>query len=297
MSELYGLRLAAPWSPQADPDIRITVAPLGLPAETLTPHQRTLPFTWARLPDRRLYLHWKDLLEALVDPRQGTIQLHELQPNGLDAFRAHFITVALGAILNERGREVWHGVAVEQDKDALLIMGASGAGKSTLAAALIAEGARLISDDLILLDLTGDGLRVRTGMPRLKLYPDDAAALLPGARASVQLNPFIEKRAYPTTTTEFAEPAAALRRVVILRERAAETRVRRLRGSGAAQALLEHVFSLADLSPARLRNALEEAAAVARAVPIYQVNLREASPGDLRELARDLMARTAPEPG
>lgn len=54
------------------------------------------------------------------------------------------------------GRRSLHATAIAVEGRGLLIMGASGSGKSELAAGMIALGAGLISDDLVLLDREGD---------------------------------------------------------------------------------------------------------------------------------------------
>ena len=51
-----------------------------------------------------------------------------------------------------------HASAVAGDRGGLLILGASGCGKSSLALALIARGARLVSDDSVIVRAEADGL-------------------------------------------------------------------------------------------------------------------------------------------
>jgi len=58
------------------------------------------------------------------------------------------------------------------------MLGPSGAGKSTLAGALMARGARLVTDDLIVPERRPDGFIVQAGHCRLSLEPD-AADVLP----------------------------------------------------------------------------------------------------------------------
>lgn len=81
-------------------------------------------------------------------------------------------------LLAWRGLIPVHASAVEIEGLGYLICGASGAGKSTLAAALIAQGARLISDDLSVLQMDRDAPPVLLrGRPGIRLHPETGERL------------------------------------------------------------------------------------------------------------------------
>ncbi len=95
----------------------------------------------------------------------------------------------LGVVLHRRGRLVLHGSAVEVAGRAVVLLGQKGAGKSTTAAALLARGHRLLTDDLVVIDLDGAGQpQCALGPIQMKLWPASAEAL--GLGAEVQ--PFVE---------------------------------------------------------------------------------------------------------
>lgn len=73
-----------------------------------------------------------------------------------------------------RGAIPMHASAVAIDERAWLLCGATGAGKSTLTAALLAQGAEFIGDDLSVLDLDGGGAAVSRGRTTMRLHPDTA---------------------------------------------------------------------------------------------------------------------------
>jgi len=85
--------------------------------------------------------------------------------------------VAAGVLLRDRGSCVFHGSAVAHRGEAVAVLGPSGAGKSTLAGALMAKGARLVTDDLIVPERLADGFAVQAGHHRLSLERDAADAM------------------------------------------------------------------------------------------------------------------------
>ena len=94
----------------------------------------------------------------------------------------------LGVVLHRRGRLVLHGSAVEVDGQAVVLLGRKGAGKSTTAAALLARGHRLLTDDLVAVDFVGDQPRCAPGPVQMKLWPASAEALGLGGK----VEPFAE---------------------------------------------------------------------------------------------------------
>ena len=78
---------------------------------------------------------------------------------------------AFGSILIQRGTLVLHGNALANGNNAIICLGHSGFGKSTLAYALIEQGWKMLSDDLVA--LTSD-FKILPGIPTLKLWEDAA---------------------------------------------------------------------------------------------------------------------------
>lgn len=102
-----------------------------------------------------------------------------------------FFSTLTALILAWRGMLPIHGSAVELNGRGYLICGRSGTGKSTLAAGLIAQGARLISDDLtavmpaVMPAANDGGLVMARGRPSIRLFSETANyfhPLLPGSR-------------------------------------------------------------------------------------------------------------------
>lgn len=77
----------------------------------------------------------------------------------------------LALLLDLGGRSTLHASAVEIDGGAVALAGGSGAGKTTTAALLCAAGARLVSEDVLAVDLEPGGPRCRPGSTELRLRP------------------------------------------------------------------------------------------------------------------------------
>jgi hypothetical protein len=86
--------------------------------------------------------------------------------------------VVMAVLLALSGRTVLHGAALAVNGRALVLLGDSGHGKSTLAAALIARGASLLTDDVVRLQRGDDGYRATAGVPRLSLDGDAVKRLI-----------------------------------------------------------------------------------------------------------------------
>lgn len=92
-----------------------------------------------------------------------------------DALPEALYSTVAALVLVGLGKLALHASAVELGGRAYLFMGRAGAGKSTLAAELLEHGARLIGDDLTVLDpREGGGWSVPRGRPAIRLHPDSA---------------------------------------------------------------------------------------------------------------------------
>lgn len=101
----------------------------------------------------------------------------------------------LGFLTHQRGLLPLHASCVSFEGRVIAFMGASGAGKSTMAALFLAQGGRLLSDDVSVIDVhAAGGPVILPSFPRQKLWRDtlDALGLAPGRylRRTVNLEKF-----------------------------------------------------------------------------------------------------------
>ena len=121
---------------------------------------------------------WQDGITFSLSPDGRSV--HAGLPAGeTEASLAYYLVgPILAYLLRDRGISLLHGSVVACGPDAVGFLGPSGAGKSTLAAACVARGFTLVTDDLIALCEAGTSLGALPGYSGSRLWPDAAAALL-----------------------------------------------------------------------------------------------------------------------
>jgi hypothetical protein len=92
---------------------------------------------------------------------------------------AHYLLgLGFGIALERLGVPALHGGAVEADGQAIALIGGSQSGKTTLALEMVAQGASLLTEDLIALHQSADGtFQVFPGPSEVRLWPDSAEHL------------------------------------------------------------------------------------------------------------------------
>jgi hypothetical protein len=88
-----------------------------------------------------------------------------------------FLFPILPLVLSHRGVDGLHAAAVGVDDGAVALAGPSGAGKSTLAAAFVARGHPVLTDEYLIVVERAEGLAVRAGLPQMRLRPEGLAVL------------------------------------------------------------------------------------------------------------------------
>jgi hypothetical protein len=169
------------------------------------------------------------------------------------------------------GLLVLHASAVEVDGRALAIVGAPGAGKSTLAALLCAAGARLVADDALRVDATGNGVVCFPGTRSLRLRR--AASNL-----ATEIEGAVEVTADGRTAVLPAHSAAGpleLAAVLVpeLSQRAARLDVRRLGAMEGLHELLRYPRLTMWRAREPIAQLFELTAGVAAELPVYRATL------------------------
>ena len=184
---------------------------------------------------------------------------------------------AISATLHLRGIPLLHASILAVGDFAIAVMGAPGAGKSTTAAAFVAAGYALVSDDIGALDLTGPGVQVHSGYPRMRLYSDsaNAAGLDVDALQKVFRDDLLDDKFFiELPQTSFRSGRLPLRAIYILQPRAGdahEPAIGGFDGLAAVPELMKNLYSLRFLDRGRFEKALENCMRIAIAVPVRTV--------------------------
>lgn len=129
--------------------------------------------------DKGHVLRFHGACEFRISPDLSSVTVHpdEAAADGLSTILTTGGLLAYQLFV--RTRPVLHASAVELDGSALAFVGNSGQGKSTMAALMCAGGARLITDDVLNVDLDANSAYARLGATELRLRKgaDELASL------------------------------------------------------------------------------------------------------------------------
>ena len=281
---LYGARVESPWRlpcPEAcagDPPEIILIEERGPLANV--PDCSGEWFCHSTLGDGSDYLCWRDLFEFVISPSGQEIRCVPLQGATWDSFQTYMLGAVLSFALLRLNREPLHATAVVVAGRAVGLAAQPGAGKSTLAAAFLRAGHRLLTDDLLVLEGTGGVPVAYPGLPRLKLFPEIADALLDYLQEGARMNPLTHKRVLTVPAEMFCQDPVPLAVLYILNPvPSGQPQVRALAGTQAFRALTASLFNTRVTRTERLQNHLRLIADTASHVPVkslsYQRDMRQ----------------------
>lgn len=215
------------------------------------------------------YLYWNTAGRFLV--RGGREIVVDASP-GVDAdlLRLPLLGTVLATALHQRGLLILHGSAVIVGDGAIVFAGNSGQGKSTMTAALHARGHRLVTDDVVAVQISeNQPPRVWPSFSRIKLWPDAISLLGLDPEDHPKINSYVEKRSYQPGS-DFPLDAVPLRAVYIL-ERGV-IGIEPLSGQSALLELLRNTY-LSSLGSSMLGDTevsqLQQCVQVVRRVPLH----------------------------
>jgi hypothetical protein len=138
---------------------------------------------FAFLADGSTYLGWDTVGEFTVSADGRSINCRRASRATWESFQVYMLGQALSFALVKQGIEPLHATTIAVGGQAIAFLGDSGHGKSSLAACFLAAGHRLLTDDLLVVEESGEHLVAHPGPPRIKLFPAVATRFLqaPGA--------------------------------------------------------------------------------------------------------------------
>lgn len=137
-------------------------------------------------------------------------------PNVDPAFLRSILLGPIACILlRQRGLLVLHGSSFAAKDEAIGFIGDSGWGKSTLVESFHAKGYRVLTDDVMVIDLEADRPMVIPGFPQIKLWPDSASATGHDCDSLSPLHSKTVKRIHKLNQG-FVQQALPLKRIYVL---------------------------------------------------------------------------------
>ena len=206
-----------------------------------------------------------------LDQARRAARVH-MAPDVDEEFGSLLLSSFLADMLALDGHCVLHASAVEVGGAAIAFTGGSGSGKSTLAALCCIAGARVVTDDVLRVELREDAGWCFRGSQALRLRPG-ADALTEHLQAATRHSTIDER----TAVSPDPGAAATLPIAAVVAPRCArdlnELRVQRLRGSAALLELLRSPRSIGWISSERARTDLSVLADLVATVPVYRAEL------------------------
>lgn len=243
------------------------------------------PVARLALADRDLYtavqvesgylLRFHGTCDVEIDAGLRRVTVRAVQHVDEDTVGVLVAGTVLSFLLTMRGEAVLHASAVDVDGAAVAFVGRSGMGKSTTATLLCAAGGRLITDDVLRLELASARPRCHLGATSLRLRKcaDDLAALF----AADPARRVTGDGRIALGMTPSRRELCPLEVIVIPAPRHGTTsrglELVRLDERRAALALLQFPRIIGWEDPGVLDRQLQEAVTIAQAVPVYVASL------------------------
>jgi hypothetical protein len=291
--QLYGIRVRTPWpvrgvAPcEADWDVELVAAEadaLARAAAFVPPHQRSWWARYAALPDGSAYRCWNDLFEFLVTADARRIYARPLTAVDHEAMLAYLLVDALSFSMVRLGWEPLHATAVLTPHGVVAFLGNSGDGKSTLAASFIADGCRLVTDDMLV--VTPGTWLAHPGPPRLKLFREMAEQVLGHASGGIPMHAATTKFILQLDGSLMVSGPHALTVVYLLSGETTGPTIQRLAPATAFPRVLAHTAGHYPSDAERLKRQFDFVTRLVQEVPVKTLSYR-------RNIAETIAVRDA----
>lgn len=177
-------------------------------------YRRGLNAAFCQVDGNSLLLDWSPLMKFLaVSGKELIIDTTQKEEDLVSLFA---LSEALGMILFQRGYFLLHASCVNINDKAVVFLGEPGAGKSTIAAAFAKAGFKILSDDMVCIDVQGKReINVIPSFPQIKVWKETAEKLELDANSLESISEGIKKYAWKNTST-FQQSALPLNSFVII---------------------------------------------------------------------------------
>jgi hypothetical protein len=197
--------------------------------------------------DGEYLLKFPGLADFHLSPGNSEIQIFPQAASSGSTLSHLLLDQVIPRFMNQLERLVIHASAVVlPGGEVLAFLGNTGKGKSTLASSFFASGARLLSDDCLMLERRGEQVFCRPAYPSLRLWADSMEALFPGKEESPFMAHYSKKRQMILDQSKDESGQPIRLSALFILEDLDEDDVRTLEASGmhAAMSIIESTFAL-----------------------------------------------------
>jgi hypothetical protein len=281
MYSLYGLRIKSaidlPCPEWRGPDDSADVYLREVAEEEITKACKAPPthiesdgfWEYRRFDDGAARFSWKDHFDFLISGDGAQVLWRRLVGVPDEVLFTYLLNQVLSHCLLLRGVESLHATSVVIGGNAIAILGDTGYGKSTLAAAFMRMGYPLLTDDVLVPEFVGKRVLVHASLPRLKLLPESADAVL-RSRPSLPMNTFTDKMILSLEAAEHVTHPVPLRALFAIPSQSgsATISIQRAKGHAALLPLVKNTFEPTLFSRHRLEQQFRFANRLAKCVPV-----------------------------
>jgi hypothetical protein len=131
------------------------------------------------------------------------ILCHPLEPHSQHLVELYFLGTVISYWMELHDILALHASAVAINGRAAAFLAAKEGGKSSIAATFMQAGYPLLTDDLLAIERSHDGIICRSGYPNMRLWPDEAKHFLGYYRDLETVHPAYTKRRIPVGPNGF----------------------------------------------------------------------------------------------
>jgi hypothetical protein len=285
---LYGINVRSPWFlPSAETTfpalatIDLFAGNSKLFANALDDAEAKLsPSQWdyyALLRNGAEYVRWNGLFDFIISARGNSIAARRLPGASWETFHTYLLGHVLSYALLKLGIEHLHATVVVIEEKAVGFLGHCSYGKSTLGAAFLQAGCQLLTDDLLVVDDESTRLLAYPGVPRIKLFPEIAHALLGTQASGTPMNPFTQKLVIPLKPNQISRQPKHLSALYVLEAPTVKTseqgvRINKLNRREVFLSLISNTFNTQVSRPNRLADQFAMATTLSNSLPIKSLS-------------------------
>jgi hypothetical protein len=229
------------------------------------------------LPDGSTYSRWAELFDFLISGDGRIVYARPLGNTPTEVLQTYLLGQVLSFVLLKLGIEPVHASSVVIKKSAVAFMGDCGYGKSTLAASFMDSGYPLLVDDLLVLRPDKQGYIACPGVPRIKLFPENAKNVLGPGMQGTPMNHLTRKLIIPLGKIQVHNSAVPLAAIYALAapDRCAKRTSVQIRALSPRRAFVEltrNTFNSVVRDPDRLQRHFAHMSALANRVPVKLIS-------------------------